>query len=60
MVLAAAVAALDCIDVVIEQVKEMIPAAFEGDIDRAGLSLRLTDYEAPDHRTIILGTLGVE
>lgn len=58
--LAAAVSALNCVDVVIEQVKEEIPAAFEGDIDRVGISLRLTDFEAPDHRTIILGTLGVE
>lgn len=58
--LAAAVAALDCVDVVIEQIKEVVPAAFEDDVDRMGLSLRLTDFEAPDHRTIILGTLGVE
>jgi hypothetical protein len=54
-----AIKALSCANVVSEQVKTCVPAAFEGDEEQEGVTLRLYDVEAPDHRVIVLGTLAV-
>ena len=54
-----AIKALSCQHVVAEQVKTLVPAAFEGDEDQMGVTLRLYDVEAPGHRVIVLGTLAV-
>lgn len=55
----AALKALEATSVVIEQLREVVPPAFEGDEEMTAINLRLKDLNAPGYRVITLGTLGV-
>lgn len=57
--LAKAVKTLGGTQLVIEQVKTLVDALDEDEVPEEAITLRLSDPMAPEHRSIVLGTLGV-